>query len=184
MRHFVARYGLPCHEPTRDPAPAVVPSPRGVRLTEAPRRTRAQSADAVSGPATAGGPLDDAHATKERLFWALAERLLGEPPVTRSTMMGFPCMRFDGRFFASIDRDSKDLVVKLPAARVEELIASGQGTVFAPNRRVFREWVAVPVPDRDLWTALLEESKAYAIVSGPEGGRHHRARRAARSTDH
>lgn len=108
---------------------------------------------------------------KEQLFWALAERLLAEPPVNRGTMMGFPCLRFDGRFFASIDRDSKDLVVKLPAARVEGLIASGQGTVFAPNHRVFREWVAVPVPDRDLWAALLDEAMAYAMVSGPKGGR-------------
>ena len=108
---------------------------------------------------------------KEQLFWALADRLLGEPSVTRSTMMGFPCLRFDGRFFASIDRDSKDLVVKLPAGRVEGLIASGQGTVFAPNHRVFREWVAVPLPDRDLWAALLDEAMAYAMVSGPKGGR-------------
>lgn len=138
----------------------------------------------MSGPAEARGALDHAREMKEELFWALAERLLVEPPVNRGTMMGFPCLRFDGRFFASIDRDSKDLVVKLPAARVDGLVASGQGTVFAPNRRVFREWVAVPVPDRDLWAALLDEAMAYAIVSGPNGGRHHRAMRAARSTDH
>lgn len=137
----------------------------------------------MSDPARADRPADDAHETKERLFWALAERLLGEPPVTRSTMMGFPCLRFDGRFFASIDRASKDLVVKLPAARVEELIASGQGTVFAPNHRVFREWVAVPVPDRDLWAALLDGAMAYATVSGPKGGRHRRAPRVAGSKD-
>ena len=121
----------------------------------------------MSSPTGARGPLDDARDAKEQLFWALAERLLAEPSVNRGTMMGFPCLRFDGRFFASIDRDSKDLVVKLPAGRVDGLIASGQGEVFAPNHRVFREWVAVPVPDRDLWAALLGEAEAYAIVSGP-----------------
>ena len=73
MRQFVARYGLPCHEPIRDPAPAAAPSPRGVHLTEAVRRTQARAADAVSDPARAGGPADDAHETKERLFLALAK---------------------------------------------------------------------------------------------------------------
>ena len=122
----------------------------------------------MSSPTGARGPLDDARDAKEQLFWALAERLLAEPPVNRGTMMGFPCLRFDGRFFASIDRDSKDLVVKLPAERVDGLIASGQGAVFAPNHRVFREWVAVPVPDRDLWTALLNEARAYAVDAGSD----------------
>lgn len=113
-------------------------------------------------------PPTDSRDAKETLFWELAEPLLEEPPVTRSTMMGFACLRYEGRFFASVDRDSMDLVVKLPAERVEGLIESGQGTVFAPNRRVFREWVAVPAPDRELWTRLLDEARAYAVDgSGP-----------------
>jgi hypothetical protein len=58
---------------------------------------------------------------KERLFWSLAEPLLERPGVSRGTMMGFPCLRLNGRFFASIDRDSKNLVVKLPADRVGDL---------------------------------------------------------------
>jgi hypothetical protein len=123
----------------------------------------------MSGRANAVGSADDARWAKEELFWSLAEELLAEPPVTRSTMMGFPCLRYDGRFFASIDRDSKDLVVKLSAERVDELIASGQGTVFAPNDRVFREWVDVPLPDRDLWAALLDEARDFALESGSAG---------------
>jgi len=125
----------------------------------------------MSSSVSAKGSVDDVRRAKEELFWALAERLLAEPPVSRSTMMGFPCLRYDGRFFASIDRDSKDLVVKLPADRVDELIATGQGLVFAPNHRVFREWVAVPVPARHLWAALLHEAQAFATeVGGAERG--------------
>lgn len=120
----------------------------------------------MTGPASASGSVDDARRAKEELFWSLAEALLAEPPVTRSTMMGFPCLRYDGRFFASIDRDSKDLVVKLSAERVDELIASGHGTVFAPNYRVFREWVEVTLPDHDLWAALLDEARDFAVESG------------------
>ncbi|OGO53838.1 MAG: hypothetical protein A2Z32_13975 [Chloroflexi bacterium RBG_16_69_14] len=109
--------------------------------------------------------------SKEQLFWTLSEPMLADPSVSRSTMMGFPCLRLDGRFFASIDRDSKDLVIKLPARRVDVLVASGQGMVFAPNHRVFREWVAVPTLDRQVWAALLDEAKTFAADSGSGSGR-------------
>lgn len=40
----------------------------------------------------------------EDRFWELAAPLMGDGAVTRSTMMGYPCLRYRGRFFASIDR--------------------------------------------------------------------------------
>ena len=104
---------------------------------------------------------------KERLCWSLAEPLLDGPGVSRGTMMGFPCLRYRGRFFAAIERESKDLIVKLPADRVLVLIASGRGTVFAPNHRAFREWVAVPKPDRVGWAALLDEAHDLARIGPP-----------------
>lgn len=36
----------------------------------------------------------------EARFWHLAEPLLGQPGVTRSTTMGLPCLRWNGAFFA------------------------------------------------------------------------------------
>jgi hypothetical protein len=36
------------------------------------------------------------------------------------------------------------------------------GEPFAPAGRVFREWVAVPRPDRRRWRAMLAEAKAFA----------------------
>jgi hypothetical protein len=98
----------------------------------------------------------------EDLFWDLAEPLLAEPAVTRSTMMGLPCLRFEGRFFASLDSKTHALVIKLPAARVADLISRGSGEPFAPAGRAFREWVAVPAPDRRSWLALLTEAKSHA----------------------
>ena len=93
-------------------------------------------------------------------------------------MMGFPCMRSDGEFFASLDRSSLHLVVKLPAARVAELIASGEGLVFAPSNRPFREWVAIPRPEEAIWAGLLDEARAFvgpgsivAKAGAPEGKR-------------
>ncbi|WP_437756062.1 hypothetical protein [Sorangium sp. So ce1389] len=100
------------------------------------------------------------------LFSRLAERWAGEPGVARSTMMGFPCLRVKGRFFASIDRDGRHLVVKLPAARVAAAIAAGEGSVFAPNGRVFREWLAVPVELARRWESYLQASYAFARGDG------------------
>jgi hypothetical protein len=86
-------------------------------------------------------------AEREELFWHLADELLQDPAVTPSTMMGFPCLRMHGQFFACVDRWTGDLVVKVPPARVGELVADGIGVPFAPNGRDFRSWVAIPVRD-------------------------------------
>ena len=89
-------------------------------------------------------------------FWALADPLLARPGVTRSTMMGFPCLRLDGDFFASCDPHTGNLIIKLDAARATELIESGRAQAFAPNGRRFREWVAIPSSRDRSWARLLE----------------------------
>lgn len=102
----------------------------------------------------------------ESRFWAVAEPLLADAAVTRSTMMGLPCLRADGRFFASFDRRNTALVVKLPAARVDELIESGAAEPFAPSGRRFREWACVGSARPQAWPALLRE--ALAFVAGQD----------------
>jgi hypothetical protein len=97
----------------------------------------------------------------EALFWELADPLYEDPAVSRSTMMGFPCLRVDGKFFASLDHRNANLVIKLPSERVGELIDQGTGVAFAPAGKVFREWVAVPEPDAAGWASLLDEAKAF-----------------------
>ena len=77
----------------------------------------------------------------DQRFMAITEPLLDEPLIARSTMMGLPCLRVDGAFFASYDRRTGDLLVKLPAARVDELIAAGRARLrsrWAPFPRVGR----------------------------------------------
>lgn len=99
---------------------------------------------------------------KGELFWDLARDLMADPAVTRGTMMGLPCLRLNGAFFASLEPKTGDLIVKLPAARVGELVQTGNGAVFAPNHRVFREWVAIERHDRAVWGSLLREAQAFA----------------------
>ena len=98
---------------------------------------------------------------REALFWELAQQLLAEPGVTRSTMMGYPCLRSNGAFFACVERATGNLIVKLPARRVSELTATGQALPFAPSGRTFREWAAFPVADPAEWRALLIEARSF-----------------------
>lgn len=96
------------------------------------------------------------------LYDELTDDLLYDPAVGRSTMMGFPCLRRAGRFFASFDARAEAMVVKLPRERVAELVESGVGDPFAPNGRVFREWVSLPEPDREGWRRILAEALGFA----------------------
>ena len=105
-----------------------------------------------------------------QLYDELTDDLLYDPAVGRSTMMGHPCVRRAGRYFASFDTKTDSLVVKLPGTRVDELIGDGAGEPFAPNGRVFREWVTIPEPDHVAWGQLLAEARDFATpaAASPE----------------
>jgi hypothetical protein len=100
----------------------------------------------------------------QELYDELTDDLLYDPAVGRSSMMGFPCVRRAGRFFASFDARAGALVVKLPRERVAELVEAGVGDPFAPNGRVFREWVSLPTPDRETWRRILVEALDFATA--------------------
>ncbi len=96
------------------------------------------------------------------LFQELADPLLAAGEVEEGTIMGFPCLRTSsGEFLAMAEHRSGDLIVKVPADRVEELVEEGAGLPFAPAGRRFGEWVHVPSRDAELWQALLDEGRAF-----------------------
>lgn len=94
-------------------------------------------------------------------FWTHAEPLLARDGVEEGTLMGFACIRVAGEFFAMPKHDTGDLVVKLPADRVDGLVADGVGEPFGPGGRVFKEWVLVRAAAEDHWDALLAEALAF-----------------------
>jgi hypothetical protein len=100
----------------------------------------------------------------EERFWKLAEPLLAQPGVTRSTMMGFPCLRLDGDFFASCDRRTGHLVLKLNEERVNALLDAGRAEPFAPNGRPFREWVTILDSRSRSWPGLLDEALRSSVA--------------------
>ncbi len=98
----------------------------------------------------------------DELFWDLAEPHLAGGRLEEGTIMSSTCVRARGEFVAMPEYRDGDLVVKLPASRVAELIADGAGLSFAPAKKVFKEWVQVPGRDVALWDALLAEGISFA----------------------
>jgi hypothetical protein len=93
-------------------------------------------------------------------FAAITAALLGEPDVDEGTGFGSSDgLRTSGRIFAM--QKAGELVVKLPAGRVAELLASGGVRSFVVGRRTMREWVCVKPGAEHDWEALAREALAY-----------------------
>ena len=97
------------------------------------------------------------------LFWDIAAEMYEDSAVERSTMMGFPCLRVRGGFFALVNDKTGELVVKQDRGRVRELIDEGLGESFAPAGKVFKEWVAVAEADEDRWRELMLDAKSFVL---------------------
>jgi len=102
----------------------------------------------------------DATDVDDTLFWELAEPLLAAG-AEKSTMMGHPCLRIDGDFFASMERNTGHLVVKLAADTVNEMIDAGTAEPFAPAGRRFKEWALIPNRDEAAWEQLLNDALVF-----------------------
>lgn len=93
-------------------------------------------------------------------FDRVAERLLAEDPqLERGRMMHAFGLKTSGKFFA-MEVDG-DLVVKLPAERVEELVATGAGRPFGTGGRRMREWVRLSPPDDEACAAFMGEARGF-----------------------
>lgn len=106
-----------------------------------------------------------AESEKSIIFWSLADTWLTTGEVEKGTMMGFPCLRVDGKFFASLHRENDDMIIKLPKERVTDLITAGDAEPFAPNGRTFKEWARITTVDETKWQTYLEEARQFVEAS-------------------
>ena len=73
---------------------------------------------------------------------------------------GSTSLKTDGKIFAMLVKDR--LVVKLPAARVEQLVVEGVGEAFDPGHgRIQKEWLSVRGDEPAQWQALATESESF-----------------------
>ncbi len=95
------------------------------------------------------------------VFTAAAEGMLAAYPKDESgRMFHAPGLKTAGKFYAFAA--AGDLVVKLPAARVQELIARGDGQPCSPRPgRPMREWVQIPAPDHESCRGYLLEARNF-----------------------
>lgn len=107
----------------------------------------------------------------ERVFGPVADQLLADHPGDEhGRMLHAPGLKTGGSFYGFATAD--ELVVKLPAPRVQELIADGRGLPCSPRPgRPMREWVTVPAPDEDTCRTLLLEARAFVTATPKKRGR-------------
>jgi hypothetical protein len=94
-------------------------------------------------------------------FAPIAAAFRRDPDVTSGKMMSAFGLKVRGKIFAMFPRGQ--FVAKLPKARVDALVAAGQGDYFDPGHgRKMKEWIALDGHDA-AWLGLARE--AYRFVS-------------------
>ena len=97
----------------------------------------------------------------EAMFDEIARRLLADDAgIERGPIMHSDGVKLGGRFFAFVSRG--DLVVKVPADRVNALIESGAGHPFESGGRRMREWVRLSPEDEAASAAYVDEARSFA----------------------
>jgi hypothetical protein len=87
--------------------------------------------------------------------------LLGDPSVTKKKMFGTTALCAGGKVFLFPWRAT--LVVKIPAAQVEDLIAAAAAELFDPGHgRTSRTWAAVSGSASDRRPELAQAARAFA----------------------
>jgi hypothetical protein len=107
---------------------------------------------------------DSAGRSPAHQFEQLVDAFVRRPGVTGPggdrRRFGSSVLKVNGSIFAMLTRD--ELVLKLPRARVRELISEGAGRPFDAGKGTpMKEWVVVADPDLDGWRELTEEALAF-----------------------
>jgi TfoX/Sxy family transcriptional regulator of competence genes len=106
--------------------------------------------------------------TPEECYAVLVASFLNEPAVTYGAdarqpkrSFGAKELKIRGKIFAMLVRGR--LVVKLPRARIDALVAAGTGERFDPRHdgRLMKEWLVIDPKAIDAWQPLATEALAF-----------------------
>src|SRR5262249_59758559 len=95
-------------------------------------------------------------AAADARFAPVVAALTGKRDVTRESRQGFGsgALKVNGRIFAMITPHA-EFVVKIPRARVDELVNDGIGERFEPGPgRIMKEWLALDGRHPERWIDL------------------------------
>lgn len=100
-------------------------------------------------------------------FDELIARFLPEAQVTIGTGFGSSRgLRVGGKIFAIFGE--RELTVKLPRARVDELVDAGIGARFDPGHgRLMREWLTVSTRHAAEWERLADDALRFVRTGDP-----------------
>lgn len=108
--------------------------------------------------------IERAHA----VFDPIAAGYLERADVDMGRMFASEGLRVRGKIFALVSFDG-ELMLKLPAARTDALVAAGDAVRVEMAGRSMREWVFVPLARPDLWDGLMAEAFTYLDEITPAG---------------
>lgn len=105
------------------------------------------------------------YADAQEQFQTIMDNFDGASDVSRGKMFGSTGLKTNGKVFAMLVKDR--LVVKLPRARVEVLVAARRGLHFDPGHgRLMKEWISVGFEAGESdWSSLVQEAKDYITKS-------------------
>lgn len=101
-------------------------------------------------------------------FAILVEELLNYPSVTppadetqSKKTFGSSALKVHNKIFAMLVRGK--LVLKLPKARVDALVVSGDGEYYDPRHdgRLMKEWIVMETASEQEWLSLAREAMAF-----------------------
>ena len=94
------------------------------------------------------------------VFATVGQRVLEFTGDEQGRMLQSPGLKTGWKFYGFATAD--DLVVKLPSARVHELLESGRGLLCSPQPgRPMKEWVRIPAPDEESCREYLLEARTF-----------------------
>ncbi|MEO7148723.1 MAG: hypothetical protein ABIY40_02105 [Rhodanobacteraceae bacterium] len=97
------------------------------------------------------------------LFAAVASHYgVGWTP-SGSSKFGADALRVDGKIFAALTRKHR-LLLKLPPARVAQLLADGRAERFASGGRAMNGWITVTPQQASEWMPLANEARAFVAA--------------------
>lgn len=80
-----------------------------------------------------------------------------------SAKFGANALRVNGKIYAALTR-KRHLLLKLPPARVTELLKDGRAQPMESGGRVMRGWITLAPDAAELWTPLSNEARTFVTT--------------------